>query len=78
MYIVTETAYASHKTDVRGVFENRTVYDRNIDYILDKAAMNSTVKVYTGKANSYLPQCRFIESFRIKIVPEARKAVRIK
>lgn len=76
MYIVTETLGVT--TNVRGVFENRITYDRNIDHILDKACMNSTINVYTGKANAYLPKCRFIESFAIKVVPEARKAVRIK
>lgn len=76
MYIVTETK--GTQTDVRGVFENRAVYDRNIDTILQKARMGSTVDVHTGKFNSYLQTCRFIERYHIQLVPETRKAVRVK
>jgi hypothetical protein len=77
MYIITEHNTLTG-TQVRGVFSNRIGYDRNISKILDTSALGSIVKVQTGKANSVLTNCRCIESFAIKIVPEVRQAVRLK
>ncbi len=79
MYMVTEhNTEADTQVQVRGVFANRDIYDRNIDKILQTSVLGSIVNVYTGKANAVLLECRCIDSFAIKIVPEVRQAVRIK
>ena len=77
MYIITERT-TTEMTQIRGVFSNRTGYDRNIDKILSTCSLGSVVNVFTGKANAVLNNCRCIDRFVIKIVPEVRQAVRMK
>jgi hypothetical protein len=76
MYIVTEANKA--ETLVRGVFANRTVYERQIPTILDRAQLGSTIIVQTATLNSCLFKSRVVEKFKVEIVPEVRQAVRIK
>jgi hypothetical protein len=76
MYIVTE--HTTTETHVRGVFDNRTILDRNIQKILDAAKLGSVVHVRTGKANTVLETSRDIEVYRIKLVPQVRQAVKVR
>lgn len=76
MYIVTEANKA--ETFVRGVFSNRTTYERHLMNILDTAKLHSTIIVQTATLNSCLANRRVIEKYKVEIVPEVRQAVKIR